>query len=61
MHHEAMASPHWKSAMDNGVFALCKNSTWHLVRRRQGVNLIDCKWVYRVKKKADGSIDRYKA
>jgi histone deacetylase 1/2 len=23
--------------------------------------LIDCKWVYRIKKKADGSIDRYKA
>jgi histone deacetylase 1/2 len=23
--------------------------------------LIDCKWVYRIKKRADGSIDRYKA
>jgi histone deacetylase 1/2 len=25
------------------------------------VNIIDCKWVFKIKKKADGSIDRYKA
>ena len=24
-------------------------------------NLIDCKWVYRIKKRSDGTIDRYKA
>ena len=38
-----------------------KNKTWHLVPPHQGSNVIDCKWVYKVKKKADGSIDRYKA
>src|SRR3954462_11280757 len=26
-----------------------------------GVNVIDCKWVFKVKKHADGSIERYKA
>ncbi|KAK1694183.1 hypothetical protein QYE76_010880 [Lolium multiflorum] len=26
-----------------------------------GKNVIDCKWVYKVKRKADGTIDRYKA
>ena len=38
-----------------------RNKTWHLVPNRKGKNIIDCKWVYRIKKKADGSIDRYKS
>jgi hypothetical protein len=25
------------------------------------VNIIDCKWVFKIKKKSDGSIERYKA
>ena len=28
---------------------------------RRGKNLIDCKWVFRIKRKSNGSIDRYKA
>jgi hypothetical protein len=47
--------------MDLEFSALLKNKTWHLVSRKPGANIIDCKWVYKVKKKADGSIDRYKA
>jgi hypothetical protein len=46
--------------MDHEFNALLKNETWHLVPRKIGANIIDCKWVYKVKKKADGSIDRYK-
>ena len=38
-----------------------KNETWELVPRRRGINLIDSKWVYKIKKKADGSIERFKA
>jgi hypothetical protein len=30
--------------------ALLKNKIWHLVPRRFNKNLIDCKWVYRIKK-----------
>uniref|UniRef100_A0A8R7UR21 Reverse transcriptase Ty1/copia-type domain-containing protein n=1 Tax=Triticum urartu TaxID=4572 RepID=A0A8R7UR21_TRIUA len=47
--------------MDEEYQALMKNKTWHLVPANSGKNIIDCKWVYRIKKKADGSIDRYKA
>jgi histone deacetylase 1/2 len=32
-----------------------------LVPPPKGKNIIDCKWVYKVKRKADGTIDRYKA
>ena len=47
--------------MDEEYTALMRNKTWHLVPNRKGKNIIDCKWVYRIKKKADGSIDSYKA
>jgi hypothetical protein len=58
---EALCDPHWVAAMNNEVQALHRNKTWHLVPAPQGKNLIDCKWVYKVKRKSDGSIDRYKA
>ena len=59
--HDAMADAKWKAAMDEEYSALKKNQTWHLVPEKKGMNVIDCKWVYRIKKKSDGSIDRYKA
>jgi histone deacetylase 1/2 len=37
------------------------NKTWHLVPPSRTKNVIDCKWVYRIKKHTDGTIDRYKA
>ena len=47
--------------MDAEFLALQRNKTWHLVPPEKGRNVIDCKWVYKIKKKSDGSIDRYKA
>ena len=47
--------------MDEEYDALMRNKTWRLVPAGHGKNLIDCKWVYKVKRKANGEIDRYKA
>jgi hypothetical protein len=47
--------------MESEFSALVRNKIWHLVPPETDHNLIDCKWVYKVKHKADGSIDRYKA
>ncbi|KAK1669017.1 hypothetical protein QYE76_057176 [Lolium multiflorum] len=58
---EARDDPRWKAAMDEEFSALSRNNTWHLVPAEHGRNIIDCKWVYKVKRKADGSIDIYKA
>jgi hypothetical protein len=41
--------------------ALMENKTWTLVPSSTNKNLIDCKWVYRIKHRADGTIDCYKA
>ncbi|XP_073360660.1 uncharacterized protein [Aegilops tauschii subsp. strangulata] len=58
---EALGDERWKNAMNEEYMALKKNKTWHLVPPQQGKNLIDCKWVFRIKRKSDGTIDRYKA
>jgi histone deacetylase 1/2 len=57
---EALASKEWKAAMDAEYDALMKNKTWHLVPPRKGSNIIDCKWVFKIKYKADGTLDKYK-
>jgi hypothetical protein len=57
----ALSDPKWKAALDSKVSALSHNQTLHLVPLSLDQNLIDCKWVYKIKRKSDGSIDRYKA
>jgi hypothetical protein len=46
--------------MDAEYEALEKNQTWHLVPPEGIKNIIDCRWVYKVKWKVDGSFDRNK-
>jgi hypothetical protein len=58
---EALGDKNWKRAMQEEHSALLRNNNWHLVPPIQDKNLIDCKWVYRIKRKQDGTIDRYKA
>jgi hypothetical protein len=58
---QALSDPKWHMAMDEEYSALIKNQTWHLVPSHTAKNVVDCRWIYKVKRKADGSIDRYKA
>jgi histone deacetylase 1/2 len=58
---EALTDQNWRQVMEEEYNALMENKTWHLVPPSSNKNLIDCKWVYRIKKKADSSIDRTKA
>lgn len=57
----ALYDPKWVAAMDAEHNALFHNKTWHLVEAPKGRNIVGCKWVYKVKRSVDGSIDRYKA
>ena len=52
---------HWKVAIDAEITALKAAGTWSLVERPDGRNIVDCKWVLRIKKNAAGEIDKYKA
>ncbi|KAL9272916.1 Retrovirus-related Pol polyprotein from transposon RE1-like protein [Drosera capensis] len=47
--------------MKNEYDALMRNETWNLVQPKQGMNLIDCRWVFKLKRRVDGTIDRHKA
>lgn len=40
--------------------ALQHNGTWTLVPIQPYMNIVGCKWVYKLKYTADGTIDRYK-
>jgi hypothetical protein len=50
----------WKQAMQEEYNALMKNETWELTPWKRGINLVDFKWVFKLKRKVDGSIERYK-
>jgi hypothetical protein len=46
--------------MDDEFAALMRDKTWHLVPADQAQNVVDYKWAYKVKQKADDTVDRYK-
>ena len=58
---EVVISPHWVKAMQAKIDALKANNTWYEVSLPPGKKAISSKWVYKVKLKTDGSLERYKA
>ena len=46
----------WRIAMGEEMHALVENVTWDLLDAPKGVKLIGCRWVYKVKYNANGSI-----
>ena len=47
--------------MNEELDALHKNNTWDMVDLRPGQSVVGCRWVFKIKTKADGSVERYKA
>jgi len=58
---EAMKDQNWKETMLEEMRALNKNHTWELVTRPKGVKSVGCRWIFNLKYKADGTLERYKA
>lgn len=59
-YNQAIKHDCWKHAMNIELQALAKNHTWDVVDLPSGKQPIGCRWVYKVKYKADGSIERHK-
>ncbi|CAB3994449.1 Hypothetical predicted protein, partial [Paramuricea clavata] len=51
----------WKKATDSEFNALMENGTWELVPPPDDKNIVGSRWVFKVKRKADGSVEKFKA
>ena len=58
---EALTKREWKDAMREEMSALEKNKTREIIERLKGKNIVDCKWIFTLKYKTDGSLERHKA
>ena len=58
---DTLDNPKWKVAMAEEMKALQKNDTWELVELPKGKKTIGCKWLFTMKHKVDGSVERFKA
>jgi len=58
---QASKDPHWIKAMEEELSAMEENNTWTLVPRPANRKIVGSRWVYRIKHKTSGEIDRFKA
>jgi hypothetical protein len=58
---KATTDSRWREAMAQEFDALISNGTWTLCPRPSQQHVIKNRWVYKIKQRPDGSIDRFKA
>ncbi|KAK1626379.1 hypothetical protein QYE76_000694 [Lolium multiflorum] len=59
-YRDALAHPEWQLAMAEDIATLEHTGTWDVVSPPSSVRPITCKWVYKIKTRSDGSLERYK-
>lgn len=60
-YEEASKSDEWTAAMHEEMESIYRNHTWDLVELPEGKTPIGCKWLYKPKINADGSVEKFKA
>ena len=58
---EALSHLGWKQVVQKEIMALEKTGTWIIPKLPLGKKVVSCKWVFTVKHKKNGSIERLKA
>lgn len=51
----------WKQAMQEEMYSLNLNETWILTEPPENQEILDNRWVFKVKRRTDGTVDRFKA
>lgn len=59
--HAAIRNTSWQAAVHSELQAFLRKNTWSLCLVPINRRAIGCKWLFKVKTKADGTFDRYKA
>lgn len=57
----ACKNSNWIAAMQKKLDALQENHTWNLTYLAPGKNTVGNRWVYEIKRHANGNTERYKA
>jgi hypothetical protein len=60
-YRSGLADPNWWAAMADEYKALINNSTWRLISRPPGANVVTGKWIYKHKFHFEGTLARHKA
>ncbi|XP_026377919.1 uncharacterized protein LOC113272272 [Papaver somniferum] len=60
-YNEAKSNPKWRAPMENELRALDVNNTYSIVKFPSGKKTVGCRWVYKIKYRSDGTVERYKA
>ncbi|XP_075095273.1 uncharacterized protein LOC142173560 [Nicotiana tabacum] len=58
---EPVKDPRWVDAIKTEIEALQNNHTWDIVSLPEGKIPIWCKWIYKIKYKTSGGVERFKA
>lgn len=58
---QAVLDPNFRGAMKHEIVALEDSGTWTVEDLPPGKKVLGCRWVYCIKYRADGTIERYKA
>jgi len=58
---EALKSPYWRKSMSEEMDSQLKERTWYLTDAAEAANVVGCRWIFTIKRRPDGSLERYKA
>ena len=60
-YEEATEKKEWRDAMIEEYQLIMKNDVWEIVPRPKNKSVVTSKWIYKIKRAANGSIEKYKA
>ena len=58
---EAKEKKVWRDACEDEIKSIVKNKTWDLAELPVGAKAIGLKWIFKIKRNSDGSINKFKA